>query len=256
MCGLFSIVRAVVLIRRRDESMRCVVAALAVALAAGLAGCRTAAPAFDRTELESARSDLMRPLPGDPAALYRLRVPATGGLRLAILTSGSTGRLTISESLGSAISVTAWTGSGGGYFYDMGEGCRIESTDLSRVLGVSALPLPEAVLLLAGRLPATEDDTVVVTDESRLFARGDRWAAEIIVSADPWRVTAVREITRGSSGWKIVLGNHTGSVPGKVRLTTSKRRWAELELIRLEWHQDVELPVLPELPWCAVDDRP
>jgi hypothetical protein len=197
----------------------------------------------------------MLPLPGDPAALYRLRVPTAGGLRLAVLTSGTAGRLTISESMGSAVSVTAWSGAGGGFFYDMREGCRLESADLSRVLGIGAMPLPQAVLLLAGRLPAAAGDTVAPTGNGRLLIRGEGWAAEVTVASDPWRVMTVEEL-RGGPGWEIALANHTGSVPGAVRLKTSNRRWAELELIRLEWHEGGELPLLPVVPWCVVDEHP
>jgi hypothetical protein len=229
--------------------------AVAVIGAVGFIGCRTSAPEFSPAALESARVQLMLPLPGDPAALYRLRVPTAGGLRMAILTSGTAGRLTISESMGSAISVTVWTGAGGGFFYDMREGCRLETADLSRVLGIGAMPLPQAVLLLAGRLPAAVGDTVSATDEGHLLIRGEGWAADVRVASEPWRVTAVREVGN-DPGWNIGLGNHTGSVPGSVRLKTSNRRWAELELIRLEWRDGGELPALPVLPWCAVDEGP
>jgi hypothetical protein len=227
--------------------------AVAAIAATGLLGCRTSAPDFTPTALEAARAQLMQPLPGDPAALYRLRVPTVGGLRMAVLTSGTAGRLTVSESMGSAISVTAWTGAGGGLFYDMREGCRLESADLSRVLGIGALPLPQAVLLLAGRLPAAAGDTVSPTDDGLLLITGEGWSAEVRVASEPWRVMTVREIGN-NPGWSIVLGNHTNSVPGSVRLTTSRRRWAELELIRLEWHDGGELPALPVMPWCVVDD--
>jgi hypothetical protein len=174
---------------------------------------------------------------------------------MALLTSGPEGRLTISESMGSALSVTAWSGSGGGYFYDMREGCRLESADLSRVLGIGAMPLPQAVLLLGGRLPATTADSIVPISELKVLIEGDRWAAEVALASEPWRVMTVREVTKGSHGWSIVLGNHTGSVPGTLRLETSQRRWAELELIRLEWHEDGRLPPLPVVPWCVVDER-
>jgi hypothetical protein len=229
--------------------------AVALIGAVGLFGCRTSAPDFAPAALESARVQLMLPLPGDPAALYRLRVPTVGGLRMAVLTSGTAGRLTVSESMGSAISVTAWTGTGGGQFYDMREGCRLESADLSRVLGIGAMPLPQAVLLLAGRLPAASGDTVSSTDSGHLLIRGEGWAADVRVAAEPWRVMEVEEVGN-EPGWDIVLGNHTGSVPGTVRLKTSNRRWAELELIRLEWRDGGELPALPVLPWCVVDEAP
>ncbi len=235
--------------------MRIWLTAVALIGAMGPAGCRTSAPEFAPAALESARVQLTLPLPGDPAALYRLRVPTAGGLRMAVLTSGTAGRLTISESMGSAISVTAWTGAGSGLFYDMREGCRLESADLSRVLGIGAMPLPQAVLLLAGRLPAAAGDTVSPTANGHLLIRGEGWAADVRVAAEPWRVMTVKEVGN-KPGWDIVLGNHTGSVPGTVRLKTSNRRWAELELIRLEWHEGGDLPALAALPWCVVDERP
>jgi hypothetical protein len=241
--------------RRRKASPRFAMAAVAIVSAVAVNGCRTSAPVFDPVEFETARDALTAPLPGDPAALYKLRVPTAGGLRMALLTSGPNGRLTISESMGSALSVTAWTGSGSGFFYDMREGCRLESADLSRVLGIGAMPLPQAVLLLGGRLPATTSDSVVPTSDSKLLVQGDQWAAEVTLASEPWRVMTVREVAKGSHGWSIVLGNHTGSVPGTVRLATTHRRWAELELIRLEWHEDGRLPALPEVPWCVVEER-
>ncbi len=230
-------------------------AAVAVIAAAGLSGCRTSAPDFAPAELESARAQLTIPLQGDPAALYRLRVPTAGGLRMAMLTSGSAGRMTISESMGSAISVTAWSAGGGGFFYDMREGCRLASADLSRVLGIGAMPLPQAVLLLGGRLPAVAGDTVTPTEDSHFLIRGEGWAADVKLASEPWRVMTVHEVG-GKPGWSIVLGNHTGSVPGSIRLKTSNRRWAELELIRLEWHEGGELPALPEMPWCVAEGAP
>jgi hypothetical protein len=235
--------------------LRTAATAAAVIALVGVFGCRTSAPEFAPAELESARAQLMLPLKGDPAALYRLRVPTAGGLRMAMLTSGSAGRMTISESMGSAISVTAWSGGGGGFFYDMREGCRLESADLGRVLGIGAMPLPQAVLLLGGRLPATAGDTVTPTDKSHFLIRGEGWAADVKLASEPWRVMTVHEVGN-KPGWSIVLGNHTGSVPGSVRLNTSNRRWAELELIRLEWHEGGELPPLPDVPWCVVEGPP
>lgn len=241
--------------KRRNLCARSALTAVAV-VAAGVAltGCRTSTTPFDPIRFDAAQSVLMKPLPGDPAALYRLRVPTVGGLRMALLTSADEGRMTISETLGSAISVTAWTQPGGGFFYDLREGCRLESADLSRVLGIGAMPLPQAVLLLAGRLPAAPGDTVIPASDLKVLVEGDGWAASVTLASDPWRVMSVREKAKGSSGWSIVLGNHTGSVPGTVRLTTSKNRWAELKLIRLEWHQSELLPALPVLPWCVVEE--
>jgi hypothetical protein len=96
---------------------------------------------------------------------------------------------------------------------------------------------------------------VTPTDKSHFLIRGEGWAADVKLASEPWRVMTVHEVG-GKPGWSIVLGNHTGSVPGSVRLTTSNRRWAELELIRLEWHDGGELPALPEVPWCVVEGPP
>jgi len=62
-------------------------AAVLVALVL-LTACRSAAPPLGAADLEAARLRLNQPLPGSPAALYHLRVPSSGGLRLSLLTSG------------------------------------------------------------------------------------------------------------------------------------------------------------------------
>lgn len=198
----------------------------------------------------------MRPLPGDPSVLYRLRIPSSGGLRMSVLTSAGGGRLTISEPFGSAVSVTAWQGDTPPVFFDLREGCRLEASDLSRALGVGAMPLPQAVRMLCGRMPATAEDSVSPVGGSRFLVEGRGWAAEVEVAGDPWRVVSVHEAGRSASGWRIVLEDHTGSVPGSLRLKRGDGRWAELELVRLEWHEEGKLPELPDAPLCVVEARP
>lgn len=196
---------------------------------------------------------LTRPLPGDPAALYRMRVSSSGGLRIAMLTSGDAGRMTVSEPFGSAVSLTAWTGSGPPAFYDLREGCWLEASDLERVLGVAAMPLPQAVRLLGGRLPATADDRLSGRDDGRIGIEGSGWSALVTLGAAPWRVLEVEEGGSRKGRWRIVLGDHSLSVPGSLRVEDADGRWAELELVRLEWNDGVDLPALPDLPPCVLE---
>jgi hypothetical protein len=230
--------------------------ALLAAIAALSSACRTATPDIDPLQLESARGELLRPLPADPSLLYGLRVSSRGGLRLSILTSGEAGRLTISERFGSALSITAWRASSPPVFFDLRESCRLKISDLSQVLGVGAMPLPQAVRLLVGRIPAVADDTVSFAGGASFLVEGNGWAAQVEVAADPWRVVGVREVGESSSGWTIVLENHTGPIPGSIRVKRSDGRRAELELLRLEWHEGGDLPDLPALPLCVAEDGP
>jgi hypothetical protein len=195
---------------------------------------------------------LARPLPGDLAALYNLRVSKTGGLRLAVATADDRGRLTVSEPFGSAVSMTAWASGSPSIFFDMREGCQREVEDLEEVLGVAALPLGQAVRLLGGRLPALEDDEVTVEDSGAITVRGVGWAASVRLAEEPWRVLEVAEVQHdGARGWRLVLDDHTSSVPGEIRLEHPDGRWAELALTRLEWPNEVALPELPVFPACA-----
>lgn len=235
--------------------MRRVLSSLAAICAVTFSGCRTSSPVFDPQDLESARSELTRPLPADPSVLYRLRVSSSGRLRLSVLTSGDAGRLTISEAFGSALSITAWRASAPPRYYDLRESCQLEISDLSQVLGVGAMPLPQAVRLLVGRMPAVADDSVSPVGGSTFLVEGSGWAAEVEVADDPWRVIRVREVGESASGWKIVLEDHTGSVPGSVRVKRSDGRSAELELLRLEWNEGGDLPDLPDVPLCVVEGR-
>jgi hypothetical protein len=216
-----------------------------------VAGCRSAGPPPTASDLEAARLRLSRPLPGSPVALYHLRVPSSGGLRLSLLTSGEAGRLTVSEPFGSAVSLTAWVGAAPATFFDLRQGCRLDAVDLERVLGISAMPLPQAVRLLAGRLPAVDGDRVSIRADGRLLVEGVGWKAVIEVAPEPWRVMSATEERAGDGGWKIELSDHTASVPGIVHVRRENGRWAELELVRLEWKDTAELPPLPELPVCV-----
>ncbi len=226
-----------------------VVAALVVVSFA----CRSAGPLFTEPELQEAITSLQRPLPGEPVALYKLRVPNTGGLRLSVRTSGEEGRLTVAEPFGAAISITAWGGSRPPTFFDLREGCRVQASNLSHVLGVPALPLPEAVRLLGGRLPSSAGDRVSAGDDGRILVEGTGWAAVVTVAPDPWRVVAVTAVGKGKPAWRLELGDHSASVPGTVRISQREGRWAELALIRLEWNEGGPLPELPDLLPCTAD---
>ena len=169
-----------------------------------------------------------------------------------VRTSGGQGRLTVSEPFGSAVSLTAWTVSDPPVFFDLREGCRLDTADMSQVLGVRALPLPAAVRLLGGRLPTEPGDSVSVRGDGRLVVEGRGWTAVLTVEADPWRVVSVEEERAdGGPGWRIDLSQHTSSVPGFLRVEQASGRWARLELVRLEWKDGDDLPALPDLPPCV-----
>jgi hypothetical protein len=224
--------------------------ALSVFLALAAMGCRSTAQETAPLDLDAAIDRLHRPLTSDPAALYRVRVSSSGGLRLALLTSGDQGRLTVSEPFGSAVSLTAWVGSRPATFFDLRQGCRLEASDLGQVLGIAAMPLPQAVRLLIGKLPAVADDRVIPRDDGRIFIEGRGWGAFVTVRAEPWRVVSVEESGNRGRGWRLELGDHSLSVPGLVRVENGDGRWAELELVRLEWNDGGELPSLPDLQDC------
>ena len=143
-------------------------------------GCATTEPAvLDPAQLAEAVANLTRPLPGDLAALYRMRVARSGGLRLAVLAADRDVRMTVSEPFGAAVSLTSWTAPGPAVSFDMERGCRRDSDELRAVLGVDALPLGQAARLLAGRLPALDGDTVVVNDAGLVEVRGDNWDSTV-----------------------------------------------------------------------------
>jgi len=236
-------------------SRRILSAAGLVAALFAVAACATTAPESRSVDLEAARERLGRPLTVDPAALYRLRIPASGGLRLAVMMSGEDGRLTVSEPFGSAVSLLSWRGAQPPTFFDLKEGCRLEAADLEQTLGIAAMPLPQAVLLLAGRLPAAAGDEVSESQDGRLLVTGRGWSALVTVAPEPWRVVEVEEAGNNGAGWRVELSDHN-VYPRKVRLERKGGRWAELELVRLEWSQSAELPSLPDLPLCVFKDRP
>jgi len=227
-------------------------ARLALVAVVSVAGCRSAAPPPSTVELTAAIARLQRPLPGELSALYRLRVPASGGLRLAILATAEGGRISVNEPFGSALSLAAWGRDGASRLYDLRQGCRAATADLESVLQVGHLPLPQAVRLLAGRLPSGPGDAVEIAGPWQLRVGGAGWACRVTLSAEPWRVTRVEEQASGTGGgWWAALEDHSGSVPGKIHLEHPKGRWAELELVRLQWDTVGELPRLPELPPCS-----
>jgi len=229
-----------------------IVAAILLLISA-LSGCATTASRAPAIEPEEAIDHLGQPLEADPAILYRLRVASSSNLRLALLTSGEAGRITVSEPFGSAVSLTSWSGVNPPMFFDLREGCQIEISGLAQVLGVAAMPLPQAARLLAGKLPAAEEDHIVPLDDGRILIEGQGWKARVTVEPDPWRVVSVEEAGNAGKGWRIRLGDHSLSVPGKVRVKREDGRWAELDLIRLEWNTGKELPTLPTLPRCVVE---
>ncbi len=233
---------------RRMSSMAGVIVALVV-----VAGCATTSGHMRILDLEAARERLGRPMTDDPAVLYRLRVPSSGGLRLAVMTSGDRGRLTVSEPFGSAVSLTAWSGSERPTFFDLRHGCRVEAADLEQALGVPAMPLPQAIRLMCGRLPAIEGDQVTETADGRLLVTGRGWSARVTVAAEPWRVVEVEEAGNDDVGWRLELSDHN-VYPRSIRLERNGGGWAELELVGLEWNQTAQLPPLPDLPPCVFKD--
>ena len=224
-------------------------------LVLGLAGCQSTAPETVPVDPRPAIEKLSRPLSGDPATLYRLRVSSSGGLRMSVLTSAEDGRLTVSEPFGAAVSLTSWSGGQRPTFFDLREGCQIQATDLEQALGVAAMPLPQAVRLFVGRLPATGDDWIAAREDGRILVEGLRWAALVTVAADPWRVVSVEQVVAQGRGWRFELSDHTLSVPGFIRVENADGRWAELELVRLEWSKGGQLPPIPDLPYCVSDSE-
>jgi len=226
-------------------------AVLVLVVVAGI-GCASRGPSIiESDQLAEAIAHLNRPMAGNLAALYDLRVAKTGGLRLAVITDGGNGRMTVSEPFGAAVSLTAWSAQDPSVFFDMELGCRREIDDLEEVLGASALPLGQAVRLLGGRLPVMPDDQIESGAGGVIEVRGAGWAAWIRLASDPWRVVEVGELRApGGRGWHLELGSHTSSVPGSIRFENDDGRWAVLDLKRLEWPEEASLPDLPDFESC------
>ncbi len=235
---------------------RLAVISLAVLWVGFVAGCRSTTGAAHPTAdgLADAQAALSKPMSGDLAALYHLRIPSSGGLRLSIVELGQEGRLTVSEPFGSMVSLVAWEHGGQTRLFDLRQGCQLRGGDLSSVLGVAAIPLPQAARLLGGRLPAAGEDRINPTEDGTLEIVGADWSATITVAGDPWRVVAA-EGPAGAGAWRLQLKQHSGSVPGWLRVDSADGRWAELELVRLEWDTLSELPSLPSLPDCGGTGR-
>ncbi len=216
---------------------------LVLALAGVAAACATAGRAPRAVDLDAAVRALQRPLPGRMAALYRLRVAESGGLRLAVVGTPEAGRLTVSRQLGGTVLAAEWS-SGELVVVDLQAGCTASPEVLSRITGLGVLPPGAALRLLAGRLPGGE--VVPVEPHAGLLElEGRGWAARVVVAGPPWRVTRME----GLSGWRIELGEHTAAVPGWVRVERADGEWFELRLVRLEWGGGA-LPPLPDLPPC------
>lgn len=217
---------------------------------AGSVGCRStgqgARPMITAAEADRAREVLQRPLPGPLVALYRLRVPSTGGLRLSVLADGDTIRLTVSENFGSAV-MTAGTDAGGTTeVFDLREGCRLEGVSAGRALGLGAFGLQRIIAMLGGRLPAVDGDRIrTIGDGPLVEISGDQWASVAELATDPPRIRSMRGMD-----WAVELSDHTASVPGTIRVDRTDGEWAEIELVRLKWEFSGAFPDLPDLPLC------
>jgi hypothetical protein len=227
-------------------------AALTLILGCSFVGCKSASEqVLDTDALANAVDELGRLSSRNVAALYNLRASASPALRMSIAALDGSGRLTISEPFGSAVSMAGWGAVESSRFLDLRKGCGIPDNDLSAIFGVSVMPMPQAVRLLSGGLPSVGSDVVSVNENGWIEVAGDGWSARIDVRPDPWRVVNVEEITAdGSKGWRVRLRDHVVSVPGWIRVEGVGKRWAELDLRRIQRDTVTELPALPSLPPC------
>ncbi len=212
--------------------------------------CASTGLAPGRAELERGIALLSRPLPGALAALYRMRVAETGGLRLAVNAAEGSGRLVVSKPLGGAVALAAWDQDGSRLF-DLERGCEADPEGAARVVGLGILPLSEVPRILGGRLPSGTVD-VVEGAEDWLQVRGEGWSCRVRITPHPWRVTALV----GPDGTTVALKAHTASVPGRLRIERPDGEWVELELARLEWDSPAVPPPLPRLPPCSEQVSP
>ncbi len=222
-------------------------------LLAPAGGCRstTAVLSTSEEQLSAAIRELTRPLPGPMAALYRLQVGSTRTLRLALLADGGWGRMTISESFGSTLSIGAWDEAEGSRILDMREGCRLRTTGLSGELGLGEIPIRRIPLLLGGRIPLEEDDHLDLgRDPGEILIRSAHWQALIRLVPDPWRVCEIR-----SGDFVVKLSDHSLSVPGRIETRDDSGRLIRLDLLRLRWEIRRKPGKLPEFPLCTADSR-
>jgi len=189
---------------------------------------------------------LRRALPGQMAALYRLKVGSTQTLRLALLAEKAWGRITISESFGSTLSIAAWDEAESPRFLDLRQGCRLPENDLAGLFGFSEIPLERLPLLLGGRLPVEEGDQLEFSKTSgELFVQAPKWKAALRLAPNPWRVVELR-----SGDFVIKLSDHSLSVPGRIETRDEDGRRVRLDLLRLQWKITRKPGELPELPLC------
>lgn len=226
---------------------------VAVAVVLLVASCRSAAPPspLGPEQLAEAIAELGRPMPDGMAALYRLRVPRSSGLRLTVNLRGNEGRMSVTEPFTGLLSLTAWSPGELMRVWDMRHGCRLDRAELSDVLGLSAMPLAQAVRLLGGRLPVGPGDSVLVSSDGLLRIDGGGWSGTVAVAPAPWRVVRVEDAGENGAWW-VELGDHGGSIPHTVRVERRDGPWARLELRRLEWKGDQALASLPDLPPCGI----
>jgi len=170
---------------------------------------------------------------------------------MALLGVDRQGQISISEPFGALVSVSVWSDYGTVTVYDMKAGCRIDGARLDRVFGVASLPMAQALRLLGGRFPSTEDDIISLEEAQMVTVAGDRWKARVWLEGEPWRIVRVEDADYPAGPrWSIELSDHTSTVPGRIRFDHDETGWAELELISLQWDQLDTLPAPPQLPLC------
>jgi len=158
--------------------------------------------------------------------------------------------MTVSGSFGSALSLVAWEGTEV-TVADLKRGCRVSASGASAILGLSRLPLPQAVQLLAGRIPGSSGSRPVPLGNGAFRVEGRGWSCSVQLASNPWRVVHVNgPVEGGVPRWRIGLKRHTGSLPGRLEIERSSGRAIVLELVRLEWKTENRLPPLPTLPPC------
>ena len=159
--------------------------------------------------------------------------------------------MSVTEPFTGLLSLTAWSAGEPPRVWDMRHGCRLDRAELSDVLGLSAMPLAQAVRLLGGRLPVGPSDSVLVSSDGLLRIDGGGWSCTVGVAPAPWRVVRVEDAGENGAWW-VELGDHGGSIPHTVRVERRDGPWARLELKRLEWKGGQELASLPDLPPCGL----